>query len=66
MQHKQGNAEERPDTCCGIYGEAAGGVPAVIRFTGMSQADKPRECEGRALASTGRRIMRRTCPRNIP
>ncbi len=24
MQHKQGNAEERPDDCCGIDGEPAG------------------------------------------
>ena len=42
MWHKQGNGEDRPDACRSIYGEAAGVRFAVLRFTGMLLADKPR------------------------
>ena len=56
MQHKQGNAEERPDDCCGLNGEMAGPRPVVFHFTGKPQTDKPREHEGRALVSADRRI----------
>jgi hypothetical protein len=49
LQHKSGNAEERPNACCSLYGEAAGFESAVFHFTGKSRADKPREFEGRAL-----------------
>lgn len=48
---KQGNAEERPDAGCKIYGESSGRKVAAFLFTGIFQADKPRELEGRALVS---------------
>ena len=48
---KQGNAEERPDAGCKIYGESSGRKVAAFLFTGIFQADKPRGLEGRALVS---------------
>ncbi len=49
-QSKSGNAEEQPDADCKIYGEEQRYVAAFL-FTGIFQADKPREREGRALVS---------------
>jgi hypothetical protein len=49
LRHKQGNAEERPDACRSLYGEAAGFESAVSHFAGKLLADKPREFEGSAL-----------------
>ena len=47
---KQGNAEERPDAGCKIYGEEQRIVAAFL-FTDIFQADKPREHEGGAFVS---------------
>ena len=47
---KEGNAEERPDADCKIYGEEQR-IVAAFFFTGIFQADKPREFEGSALNS---------------
>ena len=47
---KQGNAEERPDAGCKIYGEEQRVVAAFL-FTDIFQADKPREHEGGAFVS---------------
>ncbi len=47
---KEGNAEERPDAGCKIYGEEQR-IVAAFFFTGIFQADKPREFEGSALNS---------------
>lgn len=46
---KESNAEERLHADCKIYGEEQRYSFAAFLFTGIFQADKPQEFEGRAL-----------------
>ena len=50
LQHKQGNAAERPGACCSLSGGAverwSGGRRACRFLTGKPPANKPQEFEG--------------------